>query len=250
LRLSGCRERFAEVSAQRHADLVWVRVFTLGVVALSIPVGALAVFAWGTDRSGTADVVAWAYSVGLLTSFTTGWWPLPSVRAWSSRRRARSAALLFLTVSYVTHLSWELGWLLLREEIRAAREAWWAYAWWAYIDGGDARYATAPPELVAMETLSVVNGLCGVVGLLWWRRARRDGGDRTGPTLVLMGTAVVHLYSASLYYLSEIFAGLPNVDTSSFTDTWIKFGLANAAWVLLPPVVLWWGAGELRSRQP
>ena len=38
-----------------------------------------------------------------------------------------------------------------------------------------------------------------------------------------MATAVVHLYSTALYFGSEILAGLPNVDTSSILDTWIKF---------------------------
>jgi len=233
-----------------HRDLLGARILTLGVVALAIPVGALAVFVLGADRSVAADVIAWAYSLGLFLSFTTAWWPLKSLRAWDRERRARSTALLFLGMSYVTHLTWELGWLLLLERIEAARDAWWAYPWWAYIDGGDARYAAAPPELLGMETLSVLNGVCGLAALVWLRRTEQTG-ERNGlPILVLMGTAVVHLYSASLYYLSELFAGMPNVNTHSFTDTWIKFGLANAPWVVVPPLVLWWGAGTLGHRRP
>ena len=71
----------------------------------------------------------------------------------------------------------------------------------------------------------------------WVRSAGRD----PRAVLLLMATAVVHLYSTSYYYLSEILAGLPNVDTSSVTDTWIKFGLANAPWLTMPWIVLWWG---------
>ena len=56
-----------------------------------------------------------------------------------------AAALLFLVVSYITHLSWELGWLLLHRAIAGAADQAWAYGWWAYIDGGDLRYALAPP---------------------------------------------------------------------------------------------------------
>ena len=62
-----------------------------------------------------------------------------------------------------------------------------------------------------------------------------------------MATAVVHLYSASLYFGGEILEGLPNVDTASFLDTWIKFGLANAPWLVFPWFVLYWGGCTLRN---
>ncbi len=100
------------------------------------------------------------------------------------------------------------------------------------------RYAGSAPTLVMMEVLSVTNGIVGVIGLSLWFRS-----ERTNPKAVMlcMATAVVHLYSTSLYYGSEIIDGLPNVDTSNFLDTWIKFGLANASWLIFPWVVLYWG---------
>ena len=108
----------------------------------------------------------------------------------------------------------------------------------AYIDGGDYRYATAPAELLTIETLSVINGMVGATALaLWWRSSGKD----IRAAWLIMATAVVHLYSASYYYLSEIIAGMPNVDTTSFTDSFIKFGLANAPWVTMPWLVLFWG---------
>jgi hypothetical protein len=54
--------------------------------------------------------------------------------------------------------------------------------------------------------------------------------------------------STSYYTLSEIFAGLPNVETTSFTDSFIKFGLANAPWLTMPWLVLWWGQQRLREQ--
>lgn len=83
-----------------------------------------------------------------------------------------------------------------------------------------------------------------MTGLFLWYRSK--GRDLRGVWLC-MATAVVHLYSASLYYLSEIVDGLPNVDTTSFLDTWIKFGLANAPWVVFPWVVIYWGIHTIRS---
>lgn len=225
--------------------LLLARVSTLGPVVLAFPLGSMAVFVLGADRTVTADIIAWIYSVGLLAAFTTSFWPLPDVREWEWEERVRSAVFLFVIVSYVTHLTWELGWLVFHDRIAGARDAAWAYTWWAYIDGGDRRYATAPVELLTIETLSVANGLVGVTGLvLWWRSRGRD----FRATLLIMATAVVHLYSTSYYYLTEILAGLPNVDTSSFSDTFIKFGLANAPWLTMPWLVLWWGQREARRQ--
>jgi len=225
---------------------LWIaRGVTLGAVALAFPVAAFAVFGLGADRNATADGLAVVYSLGIFAGITTSLWPLPGLRSWSGFQRVQSLCFVFLIVSVATHLSWELMWLLFHDAIHAARDSAWAYPWWAYIDGGDLRYAQAAPTLLAMETLSVTNGLVGATGLgLWWRSG---GGDRRA-VLLLMATAVVHLYSASLYFGSEILDGLPNVDTTSFLDTWIKFGLANAPWIVFPWCVLWWGQHVLLDR--
>ena len=229
----------------RSWDLILARVLTLGPVALAFPVATLAVFGFQTDRNQTADLLSVVYSSGLFLGFTTSLWPLPSLRGWSRFERIESLVLIFLVVSYFTHLSWELVWLLFHDAIAAARDAAWAYPWWAYIDGGDLRYAEAPANLVMMEILSVTNGLLGVTGLTLWFRSGRS--DARG-LLLCMATAVVHIYSTSLYYGSEILEGLPNVDTTSLLDTWIKFGLANLPWLIFPWFVLYWGWRRLGER--
>jgi hypothetical protein len=58
--------------------------------------------------------------------------------------------------------------------------------------------------------------------------------------LVMAATAVVHLYSASLYYLTEIISGLTNVNTQSFVGLWIKFFFANLPWLVVPWCVFAW----------
>lgn len=229
-------------------DLLAARIVTLALVVLAFPIGIWAVFSVGADRDATADGIAWAYSVGLFLAFSTAFWPLPGLRAWSGERRVLSAVFLFLVISYGTHLSWELGWLILHERMPELKDVPWAYVWWAYIDGGDLRYAHAPTELLTIEVLSVINGSIGATGIVLWLRSRNT--DRRA-VLLFMATAVVHLYSTSYYYLSEILPGLPNVDTTSFTDTYIKFGLANAPWLTMPWLVLWWGQRVLlRDRVP
>lgn len=228
-----------------HRDLWAARALALGAVVLSFPAAAIAVFGLGVDRQRAAAGLALSYGAGLPIAFSTSFWPLPSLRAWSRGRRIESACLLFMAFSYATHLSWELGWLLLHDTIRLSRDAAWAYPWWAYVDGGDARYADPSSTLLVMEALSVANGVVGVTGLYLWRRRSRPLGLH-----LCMATAVVHLYSTSLYYGSELLEGLPNVNTSSAVDTWFKFVLANAPWLVMPWLVLFWGARSLSDRAP
>ena len=33
-------------------------------------------------------------------------------------------------------------------------------------------------------------------------------------------------------------------------DTFVKFGLANSPWLIMPPMVLWWAERELRRNHP
>jgi len=228
-----------------NLDLWIARGLTLGPVALAFPVATGLVFGLGADRDATADALSLVYSFGLFLGFTTSLWPLPSLRSWTLRERVQSLCLLFLIVSCITHLSWEFIWLVAHDAIAASRDAAWAYPWWAYIDGGDMRYAEATPTLLMMELLSVTNGAVCLVGLVLWHRSK---GRDLRAILLFMGMAAVHLYSTSLYYGGEIIAGLPNVDTSSFLDTWIKFGLANASWLIFPPFVLAWGADLILRR--
>ena len=230
----------------RPIDLWIARGLTLGPVVLAFPVGTAAVFAFGMDRNTIADTLAVCYSLGLFLGFTTSFWPLPSLRSWTRFERIESCVLLFMVVSYATHLSWELVWLVFHESIAAARDAAWAYPWWAYIDGGDLRYAQPSGNMLSMEALSIANGLVGATGLFLWLRSGRS--DRRG-VLLCMATAVVHLYSTSLYFGGEILEGLPNVDTSSFLDSWIKFGLVNAPWIVFPWLVLYWGQRIVLARR-
>lgn len=233
----------AQGGRRTPAGLLLARALTLGPVVLAFPLATYAVFGLDIDRDRMADVVAVVYSVGLFTAFSSALWPLPRLREWSALQRIESLCMLFLAVSYATHLSWELGWLAFHDAIANARDSAWAYPWWAYIDGGDYRYALAPPELLAMETLSVANGAVGMFALVRWLRSQRSD---SRAVLLMMATAVVHLYSTSLYYGSEIAAGFPNVNTGSALDLWVKFGLANAPWIVFPWFVLYWGYRQLQ----
>jgi hypothetical protein len=60
-----------------------------------------------------------------------------------------------------------------------------------------------------------------------------------------MFAAPLQVFPTLLYYVSEIALGLPSVDTGSFINLYIKFGWANAFWVVLPFFVLVWGKQTL-----
>jgi hypothetical protein len=216
----------------------------VAVIAGALPVAAVARFGFDTDRGSTADVAGVVFFVAIVALLTTPWWPVPSQRGRTRFERIQSTCFLWFGVTYTTHLTWELWWLLLHDRIVASPDAPWAYAWWMYIDGGDGRYATADPTLVTQEILSVVNGIVGLTALwLWWRSKGRS----PAAPLLFMATAVVHLYSTAVYFGSELFDGYPNVDTDSFVDFWIKFWLLNGLWLVVPWLVLYWGWRTLQN---
>lgn len=216
----------------------------LAVVVLAFPLAALWVFGWGGDRAATADVLACVYAFGLYAVFLAPLLPLPSLRQVPFSRRLEQMVLVWFWVTYATHCSWELGWLLGHEAIAAGRDNPLFYSWWAYIDGGDYRYAEATTTLIVMEILSVANGVTGFVALYLW--LRRPQQARLA-LLLFAATACVHLYSTSLYFLSEILAGFPSVNTGRFLDVGIKFVLANSPWLVMPCLVLYWVYHRLPS---
>jgi hypothetical protein len=134
---------------RRGRDLLVVRVLALAPVVLAFPMGSLVVFRLGADRAAVADAIAWVYSVGLFAAFTASFWPLP-VSGSGAERRARSAALLFLVV--VRHAP-HLGTRLARaDDASRPRETRHGPIRGGVHRRGDRRYATAPPELIAIES--------------------------------------------------------------------------------------------------
>lgn len=226
----------AKLPPSRGLRIVWVVAF--GSLAVSFPLFSYLAFHSGLDRGAIADAmvvqVTVAYFLGIFAAFL----PIPSLRHWTRFQRLQGVVLAFAIVSYTTHLTWELGWLILHKAIPAARDAAWAYPWWNYIDGGDVRYLDAEPNFMMIEVLSVINGCIGMVGLILLFRSKFR--DRRG-TLLVMSTAVTHTVLTWYYYGTEILGGFPSVDTSNFMDFGVKFVLLNSPWLIVPWLVLAWG---------
>jgi len=194
----------------------WIRLvqgFLIVSLATSLPAAALTVFAFDVDRSVTGDAVTVVFLIVFTSLLSTPWWPTAE-----QRERPRFESLL------------------------ASPDAIWSYPWWAYIDGGDARYASNSGQLITLESLTVIVGVLGFSAL--WLRHRSSGKNPTA-TLILMATAVAHIYGTFMYFGSEALDGFPNVDTTSFVDYVLKFWILNGIWLVMPWTVLYWGTRTL-----
>jgi hypothetical protein len=133
---------------QQHRDLWLIWLLTFGSLLLAFPAYSIAAFGFDLDRKQVADIfalhVTLSYWLGIFAAFL----PLPSLKNRSTFERLQTVCITFMLVSYATHLSWELLWLVFHEAISEARDSIWAYPWWAYIDGGDTRYYPASSQLL------------------------------------------------------------------------------------------------------
>lgn len=224
--------------------LIWLLCF--GSLILAFPLYSYLVFGAGHDRRETADIFAIHVTLAYWIGFLAPLLPLPGLQSWSRFRKLQAICVTFLLVSYCTHLSWELLWLIFHQAIADARDQMWAYAWWAYIDGGDMRYYQPQTSFLMIETLSVCNGIIGMSGLaLLWRSHYHS----LAGTLLCMSTAVTHTVLTWYYYGTEILGGFPHVNTAGFIDLWIKFILLNGPWLVFPWLVLAWGYRMLNMRE-
>lgn len=231
------------VRRSRGLRICWIVGF--GSLVLAFPLYVSLVFGAGADRKTMADALAIQATIGYFLGIFAACLPLRSLRGWTRYQRLQAIVLPFVICSYATHLTWELGWLILHRPIAHAHGSAWAYPWWAYIDGGDTRYLNPDPHFLMIEVLSVVNGCIGVTGLLLLRRSKFA--DHRG-TLLVMATAVIHTVLTWYYYGSEIIGGFPATDTASFLDFGIKFILLNSPWLIAPWLVLAWGYQTLRRQ--
>jgi len=223
----------------------WIRIvqgLLIASLALSLPAAALTVFAFDAGRGVTGDAVSVVFVIVFVSLLSTPWWPTEEQRRRPRFECLQGMVMIWFGITFTTHLTWELAWVLLRKQIITAPDAIWSYPWWAYIDGGDARYASGSSQVIMIESLTALVGALGF-GALWLRH--RSNGRNPIATLMLMATAVAHIYGTCMYFGSETLDGFPNVDTTSFVDFALKFWVLNGIWLLMPWAVLYWGKRTL-----
>lgn len=256
----------------------YVSYSALAAIALSFPIATAAVFWFSADRVITSHVLSVNFTlciyIALLVPFlrnhveknhnnqVAGREPSlsPLTKTIENNRPLHDVVRTWVFLSCVIHCTWELGWLLLHKTIRQNRDDPLYYAWTAYIDGGDARYATDPISTLVwcLECVSVLNGIVGYFALdcYGWSRyydvsIRRKGSAEESRKLKNMSLvlfvvfATYHLASCSIYFLSEIVEGCPNVNLDSWFDTWVKFFWVNSPWLVFPWFVLKWVIEEM-----
>ena len=222
----------------------YTTTLTLLAAALmtSFPIASYAVFGASADRTTTAGVLSCVF-VGVMSGLMIApWLPFPSLRGESRERRLERMVYIWITVFIGVALTWEIPWAFMWEKIAVSRDELWAYTWWAYIDGGDLRYLNPSWMVFFIETWADTNALLSVVAFYVWFKS-----EKTNPLPVyyFMFAAPLHIYPTVLYYVSEFATGMPNVDTTSFMNLYVKFILANSFWVIMPFFVLAWGKQAL-----
>lgn len=223
--------------------LVWLLAF--GGLVLAFPFYTFLVYGLSFDRYLTADILSVHATISYWLGISAALLPLPGLKSWTKQQRIQAVCLAFMLASYFTHISWELGWLILHEAIADAKYEMWAYPWWAYIDGGDTRYYKPQASFLMLEVLSVSNGCIGLTGLYL---LKRSGFNSLPGILLCMATAVFHTFSTWYYFGSEIISGFDSVNMDSFMDYGVKFILLNAPWLVFPWFVLFWGYSLIKSR--
>jgi hypothetical protein len=214
------------------------------VVGIPATVAALAgaVFnSMGWDKV-TADVTTLTVifvCFGLLIA--APWWPIRGLRERSRFQKLESTSLIWVIITCIPHVTWEMGWMLFHKQIIAAKGEGWAQPWWTYIEGGDERYITVDPMLWSIESLASTMGIVGLLSFWRWYRSERTSAGALYGILFLMAFDFLACY---LYYASEIFAGFPNVVTT--TDLWVKFVVTNSYWLVMPWVVGSWAIRRIK----
>lgn len=223
--------------------LIWIIAF--GSLIVAGPIFSNMAFAPGADRRHVADLMnshtVLVYYVGIFAALL----PLPSLRKWTGYERVQGVIWPFMIMSYITQLTWELGFVLLHEKISHARNEPWAYSWWSFLDGGDYRYLNPEPPILTMEILGITNAVVGTIGLIWLKRSKFTD---YRATMLVMANATIQIPLTWYYFLSEGLGGFSHVNMTSFMDFWIKFIGVNSPWLILPWMVLWWANVTLKNQ--
>lgn len=215
----------------------------LGAVMISsIVVAWSAAYRYGIDKT-LASNFFWIVFIGVYCgALALPWLNLKGQEQLSRAQRKEKMCIVWLFLIMMPHLFWEMPWVLFYQTIMNGRDQLWAYAWWAYMDGGDMRYVTRDIYLVAMETGASLIGLTVAYLLL---QHRKHGAFTKNQLLIIMVLMVADFYPTYMYYVTEIFTGLPNVHGS--LNFIIKFVGSNSFWLVMPLVVFLWAGKQLTA---
>lgn len=210
------------------------------LAALSAPV-MLGVVVAGADPVWPGDVAASATLTGFLLLLAS-----PFLGPAAERPALWRMGSIWMWVSGITHVTWELGWCLVHQDLHGVTgEDTWAWVWWIY-GLADARYVISDPFIVILEWCTAVLGGPMNAYVLW---LLAKGRDRDGALWVIV-VSMMELYGTVLYFGSEAFNGWHHVDTVGVVNLWVKFVGMNVVWIVFPALSIVGAFRELRGPAP
>lgn len=142
-------------------------------------------------------------------------------------------ALGWYGIDAFTHLSIELGYLILALTSTPAKSD--TYLGWIWREYGraDSRWAVRDPNIISIEILTVGMGLLclmQVYGCFFKTKWRH-------PLQIII--CVSELYGGWMTFCPEWVEGSPNLNSSDPVLLWIYLVFMNGLWVVIPALLLW-----------
>lgn len=142
-------------------------------------------------------------------------------------------ALLWFVLDAITHLTIELGYVILALTTTAEKSN--TYLGWIWREYGraDSRWAIHDPTIISLEIITVF------LGLLCLFQIYAIAKKRPWRHVLQVIICVAELYGGWVTFAPEWVEGSPNLDGSSFVLFWIYLVFMNGLWVVIPLLLLW-----------
>ena len=98
-------------------NLKQIQALLLALVVLAFPFCAWLVYQQNQPRLEMANMLACVYGFGLYAVFFSPWLPIPGRKLVSPSQRLQESVIIWFWVTYITHLTWEFGWLVFHDAI-------------------------------------------------------------------------------------------------------------------------------------
>lgn len=213
------------------------------MAAFAVPLAFLAVRTGGASPGGAGEVAACFQFVAftaLLLSPVTG---RPATASRLALPTLKQICVLWLWISGLTHVTWELSWCLAHPYLHGVGPAdSWAWFWWIY-GVADHRFLASDSFVVAREWMAaaVEGPLNFYILYLLWK-------GRTLPATVgLFIVSTMELTGTTLYFAVEALNGFAHVD-GGLVNFWVKFVLLTLLWIVFPALSLHTAARTLKER--
>jgi hypothetical protein len=204
------------------------------MAALAVPAAFTSVAVLGASPALPGEVAACLQLAAFVALLLAPVAFRPPGAALTSPQVLKSICTLWLWISGLTHVTWELSWCIVHPYLHAVDgHSTWAWVWWIY-GVADHRFLRSDSFVVAREWMaSVVEGPLNLWILHLFRKRRTLDACRW-----LMIVSTMEITGTALYFGSEAFNGFANID-AGLVNFWIKFVALTWLWIVVPALVLY-----------